>query len=250
MNNDERFIRNRKYTLIALAAGFVVLVIASIILAHFASVKDKVLIKGLDECLTDIKAEDKDIVLKRIFVRVKEQNEANGKESKSSYDAVVREGSCHNEPSVDDGQEFAASNFIVDIADLQYSFRIKYNYIPKSKTTNPNSFADLGTVAAYCLDEADMIYPDFGCNNTPTSMEEPDPITMLVGKVMDGCNITYTTSGTSKSGYAIILQYKPAERIYLDGKYGEFKKQCYSKAMKYLKDAKINLDDYYFYEKE
>ena len=56
MNNDERFIRNRKYTLIALAAGFVVLVIASIILAHFASIKDKVLIKGLDECLCAVHA--------------------------------------------------------------------------------------------------------------------------------------------------------------------------------------------------
>lgn len=236
--------------LLVSAIGFVVLVIISVLMAHFANINQKVLVKDLDDCLAELRSSDKEIVLKRLFARVKDQNETNGKDSKSSYDAVVRDGSCRTEKAVDDGQAFTAANFIMDIESLKYSFRIRYSYIPKNTEIKKNSYADLGTVNVYCLDEKDMIYPDFGCSNSKMAMEEPDPIKLIAGNVFDGCSITYTTSGTSESGYAIVLNYKPAEKVYLEGTYGAFKTKCYNEAMKYLQDANINLDNYYFYEKE
>ena len=250
MSDEERLIRNRKRVLLVSAIGFVVLVILSVFMAHFANINQKVFVKGLDDCLTELRPSDKEIVLKRLFTRVKDQNDTNGKGSENSYDAVVRDGSCRTEEAVDDGQSYVAANFIMDIESLKYSFRIRYDYIPKNKEVNKKSYADLGTVNVYCLDEKDMIYPDFGCSKSPLSLEEPDPIKLVAGNVFDGCSITYTSSGTSKSGYAIVLRYKPAEKVYLEGTYGAFKTKCYNEAMKYLKDAKINLDDYYFYEKE
>jgi hypothetical protein len=138
---------------------------------------------------------------------------------------------------------------IIDIADLQYSYRVKYSYIPTNLKKNEKSYADLGTVMLYCLDEKDMIYPDFNCTKSQLATPEPDPITMVSGYVYEGCTLTYTTSGTSKSGYAIILTYKPSESIYLNGGYMEFKAKCHDDAMEYLENAGINKDDYYFYER-
>ncbi|MBO4855364.1 hypothetical protein J5500_03110, partial [Candidatus Saccharibacteria bacterium] len=164
-------------------------------MAHFAGINQRVLVKGLDDCLVELRSSDRELILKRLFTRVKEQNDTNGKDSRNTYDAVVRDGSCRTEKAVNDGQSYIAANFIIDIESLQYSFRIKYSYIPKNVEIKKNSYADLGTVSVYCLDEKDMVYPDFGCSNAPLALEEPDPIKLVIGKVFDGCSITYTTSG-------------------------------------------------------
>lgn len=248
--NDDVYIKRRKVLAVSIVAIFIVVVIASIFGAYFNQKDKRVLISGLDSCLTNSRGSDRDLIVKEVYRRVNEQNIFRGIKSESSYDASVRKDSCKLTESVEYEQRFTSSNFIVDIPSLQYSFRVRYNYIPTNIPENKTIYVDLGSVSLYCLNEDEVIYPDFGCGETGMIHDEPDPITKINGDVSDGCYLNYTTSGTSKSGYAVILEYKPKESVYLDGKYGEFKKKCYADAMQRLKDEGIDLGNYYFYEKE
>jgi len=209
-----------------------------------ASRKNKVIIAGLNECLVGIRDADRDTVYGNTYYRVESQNNANGVNTKDSYDAVLRKGSCRNDKAKYEGQEYRSTSFIVDIEELKYSFRIMYSYIPSSVVINKDSDIKSDEAVAYCLNKDEMIYPDFGCDKDPLALKTPDPIKRINGAIMDGCTLSYTTSGTSKSGYAIIIKYQPPA----GEEYSTFRPKCREAVMNRIKDAGINPDDYYLYE--
>ncbi len=51
-----------------------------------------------------------------------------------------------------------SGRFIVDIPKIQQSYLIEFNYME-----DPDAFNGGYAALAYCLDEDEMIYPDFGC---------------------------------------------------------------------------------------
>ena len=118
-----------------------------------------------------------------------------------------------------------------------------------TKTKIVDEYFDVGNVFVYCIEEKDRIYDDFGCTDTGAADTVTDPILLLAPKVADGCFIQPTTSGTSNSGYSIIIVYDPPSSVYMEGDEVAFKADCKAKAMKYLEENKINLDDYLIFEK-
>lgn len=243
MNNEEKFRRNRLRLAVFAVVVFVVLVVVAIILAIQNSINGRVIISGLDECLVQLRGDDRDSIQKEAYLYVKRQNEINGKETKSTYNATVRKDSCSNRETTIEKQGLRASSFILDIEDLNYSYRARFTYIPTSISKNNDSELEPDTLRLYCLDSSEMIYPDFGCDKNGLMYEVSDPIVYARGEVFNGCTISYTTSGTSKSGYAIILKYKPAGE-----EYSTFRPRCYEAAMNQIKAVGINPDNYYFYE--
>ena len=249
-NDEERYIKNRKRIVLIGAAAFFILVIISIILAKADSIHNRVFIKGLENCVANLDGSQKDYIYKSIFTRASEHNGLNGKETKWSYDAEVREGSCGNDTNHFEGSDYARSTFIVDIPDLQYSYRVRYNNTSEKIKNASNSSATPEAIAVYCLEKDEMIYPDFGCEKAQTTSKEPDPIMMAVGTLYKDCELTYTSSGTSKSGYALIMDYRPKnEDVYYDGSYVQLRQKCFDDIKQHLKDLKIDINNYFVYEK-
>ncbi len=224
-------------------------VIALVIILYMENMKSgQVIIEGFADCVKDISDNDRARVYKGIYGTVGNVNRAKKLDSQKYYNGEIRKNTCNVVEKEKSGQKYTEVEFILDIPKAKYSFRILFSYI-STKTKIVDEYFDVGNVFVYCVEEKDRIYDDFGCTDTGAASTETDPILLLAPKVTDGCYIQPTTSGTSNSGYSIIIVYDPPSSVYMEGDEVAFKADCKAKAMKYLEENKINLDDYLIFEK-
>ena len=208
----------------------------------------QVIIENFSDCVKDISDDDRLRVFRGIYGRVGVVKRAKSEKTDKYYTGKIRANTCKTTDHTKEGQGYTDVEFIIDIPKPKYSFSILFSYISE-KTPYVIEGFDVGDVYIYCVEDKDRIYDDFGCVDLGVSDEKFEPLFEISSYVDEGCYIQPTTSGTSKSGYSIIIVYDPPSSVYEDGTYVEFKQSCKEKAMKHLEDNNINLDDYLIFEK-
>lgn len=111
--------------------------------------------------------------IKYDLFRVINQNTSSPAASNSIKDIMVRDNSFSQAHDKDKGLH--SVNFIVDIASLNQSYRVSYQWVDRAD--QERSKDEWGT-AVRCLSDGDQkIYPDFQCKDMFSQLDQPsDPI--------------------------------------------------------------------------
>ncbi|MCL1839768.1 hypothetical protein FWF89_02080 [Candidatus Saccharibacteria bacterium] len=244
MNNDNQF-KIRKRALIIVAIIFLAVCAFAIWYYLFTMHNNMIVITNIDSCAERLPASQRDTVFRQLYPFIREQNSVNGIDSQPTYHAVIRDNTCRTKDYERDGLRSSNARFILDIEELNQSYRVSFNWI---KTGDPQSpEIDLGSTNVNCLLEEYLIYGDFNCDQNPliqASNSGREPILSLIPYFGDGFSLSPTLSATSKSGYSIILTFDPPQIIYLEGPLEPFLESRRTMMRQFLQDNDINIDEY------
>lgn len=250
MNNEESQILLKKRLAIGLVATFLIACIAIVIYCILTNNNRKVIITNLDSCATDMPADDRDDLFRKLYDFVEAQNQTNSKSSQPHYDAVIRTDSCQNKSYEYEGQKSYTATAILDIESAKQSYQISFNWVKSSEISIEN--IDLGSVQVSCLTQNELIYGDFNCDQNPlinSTGSDNDPILAILPYFGDGFSLSPTLSADSASGYSIIITYDPPESVYLGGTLETFQNERKQMAENYLESQNIDISRYTFIEK-
>ena len=158
-------------------------------------------------------------------------------------DVTIREGT-YEETKNDDGT--ISANFIVDIDSVKQSYIAEYFY---GSLEGMNEMEREASATLYCIEEPELVkFPDFHCKAN-RDFVKPDAISYLLPKEFDGFTADYTYSLSSKSGYAVVVEYDPSESVYMSGRVEAYKTEKMNELKEYLKKAGVDPDAYEYIEK-
>lgn len=166
---------NRKR--LAVVSGLVILILIFIVLGVIGIIRnlnsnpygDSTAIKNYDQTIDTLPEDYKHLFTATLHDMI-ELNYSGELSITSVSDAVIRKDS--NKEAVSTEAEHAGS-FIVDIASLQQSYLVQYEY-----SSNPNeAFTSGYPILVSCLETSELIYGDFECKEMYSqNFEELDPI--------------------------------------------------------------------------
>ena len=246
MNKKERGIK--KYlqspgVKVVLALAIPIIIILILIMIYVLSqpetiVESRLVIDNFEVELPDVPSETR----RRIEERLYSQVELSGVGSVPEDGAVIREGSV-------DGftiQELHVGDFIVDIDSVKQSYIAEYFY---GSLEGMNEMEREASATLYCIEEPELVkYPDFRCKAN-RDFVKPDAVSYLLPKEFDGFTADYTYSLSSKSGYAVVVEYDPSESVYMSGRVEAYKTEKMNELKEYLKKAGVDPDAYEYIEK-
>lgn len=163
--------RRRRVVLVALGAGFLVLVAGVVVWAVIDRVNrgnGTVQIAGLRDCSSGMSNDVEDAVERALYRYV--EAGVGGAELRKSYDGVVRSGSCENVAA--SGEVAGRTELIVDVAAVKQSWRVGYYWLEQGAV-----WRDLGEVEVSCVAASERIYGDWGCESLAiVAVPEADPL--------------------------------------------------------------------------
>lgn len=244
---DER--KKVKIFVVICVVAFIGAVVFAIFNYLYVNYNNMVKVVNLGDCAEGVSKAIKETTFSNLYEFVTYQNKINDKDMASTYDGMVREGTCTVRDSINQEGKmtFTSVDFILDIEELQYSYRVEFNYIKPG--SDRSEYVDLGSTMVSCLREREMIYPDFGCDKNELILNTNGyaidwEIFSALPYIGDGYTLTYTLSPESVSGYSIVFKYNIPEDEFKNGTYEDFIKKRREMAKDYLKDNNVNLDDY------
>lgn len=140
--------------------GFpLIIIIVSLTLLFFQSFNDKkITVIDLPE---DIPKHTREEIESAVFSIAEKNKPANSDINLSIIKGKLRTNTLKTD--YEKIHSIHSGTFIVDLEEIQQSYRIIYNYIGK-ETKDPDFRLDL-SVKPYCLIKPDLVYPSFPCHN-------------------------------------------------------------------------------------
>lgn len=253
---QNRELQPKQIKLIIIVASSVFLAICAIAIFSYFTTRynGMVVVENIDSCAIGLPTDRKNTIFRRLYQFVESQNQTNNQPTTSTYSGIIRANSCQSADDTNANGELlsSAASFILDIAELQYSFRVQFSYFKNNK--QPDEYVDIGFPLVTCLQPSKAIYPDFNCEDNELILATNDnPIYLEIFSVFpyfgEDYNLTYTFSPDSVTGYSIIITYTPPESVYLDGTYDEFITSRRQMAENFLSNNNIDIDDYSIIER-
>lgn len=220
---------------------FIAFSIIILILATQNSNNNLVLINNFDEYVTNISNEDKNIILKKLYSYINMQNSINNINPKPYYKASFRKDSVDITQNTTNDQKVSSINAIVDIEDIQYSYRIKFNWLV-TPITNQSAEIDLGSVNLYCLKDSEYIYDNFNCEANPSISEEEDSVFSIDPIINQNCWFSLFKSSSSKSGYGMTITFYPSDDDITNNTIYSSQDSCINKTKQTLKEAGLDFN--------
>lgn len=246
MNNERSRVRIFVICCALVFIGFVVFVIYNYLHINYT---EKVKVINIDKCASGIQKETKETVFANLYQYVLYQNELTDRITQPTYEGVVRSDTCFVKDNLNAKDRIVSTSvdFILDISELEYSYRVKFNYIKPG--SDRSEYVDLGSTQVSCLRDEEMIYPGFKCDENELILGVNGSaidweIFSAAPYVGDGFTITYTLSPESVSGYSIVLKYTPPESVFKNGTLDSYLAERRKIAEDYLKSKGVNLDEY------
>ena len=228
---------------LVLALVLPVIIVLIIVLIYFLSQpvvdsEGRIVIDNFDEVLPAVPNDTRNAIEERLYLQV-DGSLTSGQVIPESG-AMIREGSNEGFAVKD---EFHVGDFIVDIPDVQQSYIVEYRY-GELNMEGLNETEVAGTVAFYCIENPDLVrYSNFRCD-AMRDFVKPDPIQYILPVNIDRCELSYTYSTSSTSGYAVILTLNPTETTYRNGQVEAFRNDKMAEVREYIQKSGLNPDNY------
>ena len=219
--------------------AILILIMIYMIMKPETMVESRLVIDNFGELLPEVPAETEHRIEERLYEQVVDSVV----NVLPTSGAMIRTGST-------DGftvqNSFHVGDFIVDIANVEQSYIVKYYYGELEGQPETEATA---SVMLYCIENPDeVIYGNFVCRANRDYVK-PDAIQYILPRAFADNTLSYTYSLTSKSGYAVVVTYDPPESVYLAGKLEEFENGAMREIREYLSRAGVQPDDYEFVTK-
>ena len=201
----------------------------------------KIVIDNFDEMISGVPKDTKDKIEEELYTYV--QNSVSENTLVPESGAMIRSGTVGGFTVSD---TLHVGDFIVDIDSVKQSYIAGYFY---GSLEGMNEMEREASATLYCIEEPELVkYPDFRCKAN-RDFVKPDAISYLLPKEFDGFTADYTYSLSSKSGYAVVVEYDPSESVYMSGRVEAYKTEKMNELKEYLKKAGVDPDAYEYIEK-
>jgi hypothetical protein len=166
-------------------------------------------INGLTGCSANINTTVLDGINSQLYSYIKEANSYNKVSSLSTYQGVIRKGSCQQLAGSQDDSSTKTTSIIVDVPTAKQSWKVTYSWVPN----NTEVTTDLGQIIVDCPSSNQLIYGDFHCTNVlsllTTGTTDTETILQYMPYTGAGFNLTYDPDTKTVDASIIV---KPANQ--------------------------------------
>lgn len=193
-------------------------------------------IKNFNSLVKNLPDDQKKNIYSALAIIIKHNNQDKTIDMNIIDDAIIRKDSASQKELKKDTNY--TGTFIVDIASLKQSYRINYMY-----SSDPNSDFDSGyPVIASCLEESELIYGYFKCEQPNAQLRESgDKLLKLLPYNSPYYTITGIPATSSDSKPTIVIQIMSTYNSERTRKtFMTYKDQ----ALAWIKEQGVSIDDY------
>jgi hypothetical protein len=226
---------------IILVSVLLVIIFAAICVVWFISSQERpsntqTPIKNFDNLVKNFPDDKKKNIYQALAIIIKYNNQDKNIDMNKIDDAVIRKGS-EKQDEVKKDTNYTGS-FIVDIESLKQSYRINYVY---SNDQNSN-FASGYPIIASCLEESELIYGYFKCEQPNAQLRESgDKLLKLLPYNSPYYTITGIPATSTDSKPTIVIQIMSTYNSERTRKtFMTYKDQ----ALAWIKEQGVSIDDY------
>ena len=244
--------KNRKHIVISISIVFAIFIIISIIYAVVRNNEANrflIIVDNLSSCTPNISDDSKFNLSSSLYGIASSQNDLSHIKSASNYHANFREGSCETKNYINYNRPSYVTTAIVDIPDLQYSYKVRFNWL-SSSTPVPEELDGM-PIYVFCLPNDQLVYPEFGCSDNPSFSIEDDEITYIIPYSGNGYKLDLVKSVNSPSGYSIIATIIIPDSAYRDQDFDSivFREEKLTEIKELLKAYSLDPDNYIIHTK-